>query len=118
MQLFQAFTKIILLISLSVWLSACGGGGSSDVPTDTSLVFSVFPPGYFDGSYSDLYSLTGSSSDDENFNATLREQSGSDVCGGVGYSQGHTLLQNRDPKVLVEAGRVGTSFFLDGVTVK
>jgi hypothetical protein len=27
MQPFQAFTKIILLISLSVWLSACGGGG-------------------------------------------------------------------------------------------
>ena len=27
MQLLQKFTRIILLISLSVWLTACGGGG-------------------------------------------------------------------------------------------
>jgi len=79
MQFIQAVTKILLLISLSAWLSACGGGGSSDVPTDTSLVFPAFPPGYFDGSYSALYLLTGSSSDDENFSATLREQSSSTV---------------------------------------
>jgi hypothetical protein len=31
MQLFQALTKNILLIGLSVWLSACGGGSSSSV---------------------------------------------------------------------------------------
>jgi hypothetical protein len=29
MRLLQTFTKIILLISLSVWLTACGGGGGS-----------------------------------------------------------------------------------------
>jgi hypothetical protein len=28
MRLFQAFTNIILLTSLSVWLVACGGGGN------------------------------------------------------------------------------------------
>ena len=50
----------------------------SEVPTDTSLVFSVFPPGYFDGSYSVSYSLTGSSSD-ESFTATLLEKSGSTI---------------------------------------
>jgi hypothetical protein len=55
MQLFQTFTKIILLIIISVWLNACGGGGggggSSDVPTDTTLVFRAFPPDYFNGNY-------------------------------------------------------------------
>jgi hypothetical protein len=30
MQIPRTFTKIILLISLSVWLAACGGGGGGD----------------------------------------------------------------------------------------
>jgi hypothetical protein len=51
---------------------------AGEVPTDTSLVFSVFPPGYFDGSYSVSYSLTGSSSDGS-FTATLLEKSGSTI---------------------------------------
>ena len=48
------------------------------MPTDTSSVFSVFPPGYFDGSYSVSYSLTGSSAV-EGFTAALSEQSGSTI---------------------------------------
>ena len=33
MQLIQAFTKFILLISLAVWISACGGGNGSSTFT-------------------------------------------------------------------------------------
>ena len=44
MKSFQAFTKIILLISLSVWLSACGGGGGGgDDGDDGGGVASVTP---------------------------------------------------------------------------
>jgi hypothetical protein len=73
----KSFAKGLTLLVALILVGCGGGGGSSNVPTDTSLVFSVFPPGYFDGSYDVSYSLTGSSSDGENFTATLREQSGS-----------------------------------------
>ena len=62
MQLFQIFTKIILLIILSIWLNACGGGGgggSSDVPTETALVFRAFSPDFFNGSYLEEGCLCG-----------------------------------------------------------
>jgi hypothetical protein len=36
MQLFQAFTKVILLIGLSTWLSACGGGSTTPAPWSTA----------------------------------------------------------------------------------
>ncbi|MEE8327354.1 MAG: hypothetical protein V3R32_00985 [Nitrosomonadaceae bacterium] len=36
MQLFQAFTRIILLINLSAWLSACGGGSTTSTPQSTA----------------------------------------------------------------------------------
>lgn len=80
-QFYFPIPKLVLICSI-LFLTACGGGGgggggSSDVPTDTSLVFNAFPPGYFGGSYSVSYSLTGSSSDGQNFTAILREQSGS-----------------------------------------
>ena len=76
-QFYFPIPKLVLICSI-LFLTACGGGGgSSDVPTDTSLVFSVFPPGYFGGSYSASYSLTGSTSDGQNLTATLLEQSGS-----------------------------------------
>ncbi len=36
MQLSRAFTRIILLISLSAWLSACGGGSTTSTPRSTA----------------------------------------------------------------------------------
>ena len=38
MQLFQAFTKFIILISLSAWISACGGGSGSSAFTSWGMV--------------------------------------------------------------------------------
>jgi len=35
MQLFQEFTRIILLISLSAWIIACAGGNGSSSTTST-----------------------------------------------------------------------------------
>ena len=74
-----------LVISLIVvFVSACGGGGggtpaSTDVPTDTSLSFSSFPPGFFDGSYSTSYSLTGTATNATSYTATWSIQSGTDT---------------------------------------
>lgn len=68
-----------LVISLIiVFVTACGGG---ETPTskDTPLVFSAFPPGYFDGNYSASYSLTGSATDGNNYTATWNIQSGTDT---------------------------------------
>lgn len=65
-----------------MFITACGGGGtpaSTDVPTDTSLSFSSFPPGYFGGSYSQSFSYTGSDTNGGSYTATLSVQSGADT---------------------------------------
>lgn len=67
--------KGLTLVAILV-LVGCGGGGGTE-PTDTSLEFSLNPPGYFGGSYSDSHSLTGSYSNGDKATATLRSQSGS-----------------------------------------
>jgi hypothetical protein len=41
MRLQQLFTKIILIISLSVWLSACGGGGGGESVANDNLCGTV-----------------------------------------------------------------------------
>lgn len=67
-----------LVISLIiVFVTACGGGSPDS--TETPLVFSAFPPGYFDGNYSASYTLTGSSSDGENYTAIWEIVSGADT---------------------------------------
>lgn len=75
-------SSVIFLIFVS--LTACGGGGggttaSTDTPTDTSLVFSAFPPGYFGGSYSDSISLTGTATNATSYTATWNIQSAADT---------------------------------------
>ena len=74
--------KVTSSVLLLIALSACGGGGGggndpTNVPTDTSLVFNLFPPGLFGGSYSGSASLTGSFSNGDNVTATINSQSGS-----------------------------------------
>ena len=73
--------KLAISILLVTALSACGGGGggggTTNTPTDPSLVFNLFPPGYFGGSYSDSYSLTGSDNTGDGYTATIAVQSGS-----------------------------------------
>jgi len=73
------FIRSLTIITTLV-LVGCGGGGgggSNDVPSDRLLVFSLFPPGYFEGNYSDSTSLKGSFSNGDNVTGTLRVQSGS-----------------------------------------
>lgn len=72
------FKKITISILLVAALSACGGGGGGgNTPTDPSLVFSLFPPDYFGGAYSDSYSLSGSDNTGDGYTATIAVQSGS-----------------------------------------
>ena len=56
-------------------LAGCGGGGGSSSQQD-HIKFSTFPEGYFSGSYSASYSLTGSYSNGEKVTGTLNVQSG------------------------------------------
>lgn len=78
----NALLRSLVISLIIVFITACGGGEtptSTDTPTDTSLVFSAFPPGYFDGNYSASYSLTGSATDGNNYTATWIIQSGADT---------------------------------------
>ncbi len=68
-----------LTIITTLVLVGCGGGGgggSNDVPSDRLLVFSLFPPGYFEGNYSDSTSLKGSFSNGDTVTASIAAQSG------------------------------------------
>lgn len=78
----NTFMHLFLMSLTLIFVTACGGGEtptSTDTPTDTSLAFSAFPPGYFDGNYLASYTLTGSSSDGENYTAIWEIVSGADT---------------------------------------
>jgi hypothetical protein len=72
--------RIFVLLPLVALLAACPGGGGSgggNTPTDPSLDFSLFPSGYFGGSYTASYSLSGSFSNGHGATATYNVHSGS-----------------------------------------
>lgn len=72
----------LLIFLILVFVTACGGGetpANTDIPTDTSLAFSAFPPGYFDGSYSATFSYTGTDTDGDTYTATFSATSGADT---------------------------------------
>jgi len=74
------------MIISALSLVGCGGGDAgttttsttsgTDTPTDTSLVFSIFAPEYFDGNFSVSYSLAGSDSNGDSYTATQSIDSG------------------------------------------
>ena len=69
------FAVKILLISVLGLISACGGGGSSDSNSDTTLLtdttFKLFPSNYFSEGYTRTYNLTGSDSQGRHCTSTL-----------------------------------------------
>lgn len=77
----NALLRSLVISLIIVFVTACGGGTTTntDIPTDTSLVFSSFPPGYFGGSYSASYSLTGSDTNGGTYTSTYSIQSGTDT---------------------------------------
>ena len=77
--------KFLIIMTFSALsLFGCGGGGTttpssgtSNTPTDTSLVFSLFAPEYLGGSYSvPAFPLTGSDTNGDSYTATQSVQSG------------------------------------------
>ena len=82
------FNKFLIVMTISTLsLFGCGGGDNggttttttTDTPTDTSLVFSIFAPEYFGGSYLVEFPLTGSDTNGGTYNATQRVESGADI---------------------------------------
>jgi len=63
--------------AVTLLLTGCSDSNPTHVPTDTSLVFSIFPETYFSGSYSTSYSLNGYFSNGNIATAFLGIQSGS-----------------------------------------
>jgi len=74
------------MIISALSLVGCGGGDAgttttsttsgTDTPTDTSLVFSIFVPEYFDGNYAVSYTLAGSDTNGDSYIATQDITSG------------------------------------------
>lgn len=70
------FNKFFIIMTISALsLYGCGGGDSdttpsSNTPTNTSLVFSLFTPEYWNEGYSESYSLVGSDTNGDNYTGT------------------------------------------------
>lgn len=107
--------KRSLLISLFImFVTACGGGGGGTPanPTDPTLSFSTFPPGYFNGSYSASYSLTGTATNGTSYTATWSVQSGADTTfNSKSVKTIEQLLSITNTTTNAVAGALGYTYF-------